>query len=138
MRAPASRLALIITLLFLAGGALVVVLAVVVLVRDGRDDAAWAAVLLGAGVAAWGLWFHQLTDEEHTPAGAEPQAARNRVGTVAMVAVLAGGAYWTVRGPLDRTVAESLLVTAIVLGLWALNRGLDARIRRRRAASEVD
>ena len=32
--------------------------------------------------------------------------------------------------PLDRTVAESLLVTAVVLGLWALNRGLDARTRR--------
>jgi hypothetical protein len=140
VHARTSRLALAITLLFLAGGALVVVVAVVALVRDAGDDAAWAAALFGAGLAAWGLWFNQLADEDEDGAstGAEPRAARSSIGTLAMVAVLAGGAFWVLRGPLDRTLAESLLVTAIVLGLWALNRGLDARIRRRRAAGEVD
>lgn len=133
MHAPSSRLALMITLLFLAGGALVVVFAVVALVRDVGDDAAWAAALFGAGLAAWGLWFHQLADEDDASTGAERRAARHPAGTLAMLAVLAGGAYWVMRSALDRTMAESLLVTAIVLGLWALNRGVDARTRRRAA-----
>jgi hypothetical protein len=133
VHAPSSRLALVVTLLSLAGGALVVVFAVVALVRDVGDDAAWAAALLGVGLAAWGLWFHQLTDEDDAATGVEPRAARHPVGTLAMVAVLAGGAYWMMRSTLDRTMAESLLVTVIVLGLWALNRGFDARTRRRAA-----
>lgn len=136
VHAPASRLALVITLLFLAGGAVVVVLAVAALVRNAGDDAAWAAVLLGVGLAAWGVWFNQLSDHDEAAGATEPRSVRSPVGVVALVAVLAGGAYWMLRGALDRTVAESLLVTAIVLGLWVLNRGLDARGRRRAAGSD--
>lgn len=136
VHAPASRLALAITLLFLAGGAVVVVLAVAALARNAGDDAAWAGVLLGVGLAAWGVWFNQLADQDEAAGGNEPRSVRSPVGVVALVAVLAGGAYWILRGALDRTVAESLVVTAIVLGLWAVNRGLDARTRRRAAGGD--
>lgn len=145
MRAPRSRIASAITLLFLVGGALVVVLAVVAVARDVRDDAAWAAIVLGMALAAWGVWFHRLADadadarsEVGTP-GTAPEAERTPapqsglVGTAAIAGIIVAGGYWLLRGPLDRGVAESVVVAVIVFGLWLLNRSLDARIRRRRA-----
>ena len=147
MRAPRSRIASAITLLFLVGGALVVVLAVVAVARDVRDDAAWAAIVLGVALAAWGVWFHRLADadadadarsEVGTP-GTVPEAERTPapqsglIGTAAIAGIIVAGGYWLLRGPLDRGVAESVVVAVIVFGLWLLNRSLDARIRRRRA-----
>ena len=156
MRAPRSRIASAITLLFLVGGALVVVLAVVAVARDVRDDAAWAAIVLGVALAAWGVWFHRLADadadadadarsEVGTP-GTVPEAERTPapqsglIGTAAIAGIIVAGGYWLLRGPLDRGVAESVVVAVIVFGLWLLNRSLDARIRRRRAdeADEAD
>ena len=150
MRAPRSRIASAITLLFLVGGALVVVLAVVAVARDVRDDAAWAAIVLGAALAAWGVWFHRLADADadadDTIAGTVPEADptptphSGLIGTAAIAGIIVAGGYWLLRGPLDRGVAESVVVAVIVFGLWLLNRSLDARIRRRRAdeADEAD
>jgi uncharacterized membrane protein len=149
VRAPRSRIASTVTLLFLVGGALVVVLAVVAVARDVRDDAAWAAIVLGVALAAWGVWFHRLTDTDTdtdtdaadadpaTEPDRAPTARSGPLGTAAVAGVIVAGGYWLLRGPLDRGVAESAVVTAITLGLWLLNRSLDVRIRRRRA-DEVD
>lgn len=131
MRAPRSRTALVVTITAAAVGAAIVVLAVVALVHDVRDDAAWAALVLGAAVAAWGLWFHGLSGGD---ADRRPRVAVT--GVAATAGILGGGAYWVLRGLLDRTVAEALVVTAIVLGLWALNRTVEAGNRRRRAAGD--
>lgn len=159
VHASRSRLSAAITLLFLVGGAVVVVLAVVAVARDVRDDAAWAAVVLGVALVGWGVWFHRLgvdVAEESGPRATEPgtpatpatlagapgdaaaeqshpAATADPVGTAAVAGVIAAGGYWLVRGPLDRGVAESAVVAAIAFGLWLLNRSLDARIRRRRA-----
>lgn len=131
MRAPRSRTALVVTITAAAVGAAIVVLAVVALVHDVRDDAAWAALVLGAAVAAWGLWFHALSGGD---ADRRPRVAVT--GVAATAGILGGGAYWVLRGLLERTVAEALVVTAIVLGLWALNRTVEAGSRRRRAAGD--
>lgn len=126
MPTPRSRTAAAITLLFLVAGAVVVVLAVVAVARDVRDDAAWAAIVLGLAVAAWGVWFHGITDDT-------PRPRADRLGTVAVAGIIAAGAYWILRGPLDRQVGEAAVVATITFGLWLVNRALDARIRRRRA-----
>lgn len=141
MPARRSRIAAAVTLTFLVGGTAVVVLAVVGVVRRIDDDAAWAALVLGLALAAWGLWFHRLGDRDDD-AGDRDDAApdtratdagvRDPLGTVAIAGIIAAGAYWLLRGPLDRTVAEAAVVAAITLGLWAVNRGVDAVVRRRR------
>ncbi|WP_420368622.1 hypothetical protein [Curtobacterium sp. L1-20] len=151
MRTPRSRIAAAITLLFVVGGVVVVVLAVVGVVRDPRDDAAWAAVVLGAAIAAWGVWFHGLgaddaatTDDAGTAAagtagtaGAPDVRPAGRpgahvLGTAAVAGIVGAGGYWLLRGPLDRGVAEAAVVAAITLGLWLLGRSADAVSRRRR------
>ncbi len=138
MHPPRSRTADAITLGFLVVGLAVIVLALVALVRDVRDDAAWAAVLLGLGVGVWGLWFRRLGTDDAADEATLNRSATGRIGTVAIVVVIAGGAYWLLRGALDRTVAEAVVVTGITLALWMVNRVVDAQIRRRRAAGEAD
>lgn len=145
MPAPRSRLALAILLLFLAGGLAVVVFAVVAVVRDVGDDAAWAAIVLGLALGAWGVWFQRLGAEDDTEGptadatdGAPAERRSGPVGTAAVAGVIAAGGYWLARGPLDRTVAEAVVIVAITVGLWVLNRSLDATIRRRRAAGQID
>lgn len=138
MHPPRSRTADAITLGFLVVGLAVIVIALVALVRDVRDDAAWAAVLLGLGVGVWGLWFRRLGTDDAADEATLNRSATGRIGTVAIVVVIAGGAYWLLRGALDRTVAEAVVVTGITLALWMVNRVVDAQIRRRRAAGEAD
>lgn len=162
MRTPRSRTASTITLLFLAGGALVVVLAVVAVVRDVRDDAAWAAVVLGLAIATWGIWFHGLVGDAATTAdasdavadravradAADPQApsgaagtrprSAGPLGTAAIAGIIGAGGYWLLRGPLDRGVPEAVVVAVITFALWLLNRGVDAVVRRRQAGGAVD
>lgn len=138
MHPPRSRTADAITLGFLVVGLAVIVIALVALVRDVRDDAAWAAVLLGLGVGVWGLWFRRLGTDDAADEATLNRSATGRIGTVAIVGVIAGGAYWLLRGALDRTVAEAVVVTGITLALWMVNRVVDAQIRRRRAAGEAD
>lgn len=129
-------------LLFLAGGLAVVLSAVVAVVRDVRDDAAWAAIVLGLALGAWGVWFHRLGAEDDTDGADAEGAAAERgsgpVGTAALAGVIGAGGYWLARGPLDRTVAEAVVIVGITVGLWVLNRSLDATIRRRRAAGQTD
>lgn len=127
-----------ITLGFLVVGLAVIVIALVALVRDVRDDAAWAAVLLALGLGVWGLWFRRLGTEDAAEEATSNRSSTGRIGTVAMFGILAGGAYWLLRGTLDRTVAEAVFVTGTTLALWLVNRVLDAQIRRRRAAGETD
>ncbi|WP_288468658.1 hypothetical protein [uncultured Curtobacterium sp.] len=138
MHPPRARTADAITLGFLVVGLAVIVLALVALVRDVRDDAAWAAVLLGLGLGVWGLWFRRLGTEDAADEATPNRSATGRIGTVAIVGIIAGGAYWLLRGTLDRTVAEASVVTGITLALWLVNRVLDAQIRRRRAAGDTD
>ncbi|MGW8432198.1 hypothetical protein ACWGJ9_13995 [Curtobacterium citreum] len=138
MHPPRSRTADAITLGFLVVGLAVIVLALVALVRDVRDDAAWAAVLLGLGLGVWGLWFRRLGTEDAADEATSNRSAKGRIGTVAIVGIIAGGAYWLLRGALDRTAAEASVVTGITLALWLVNRVLDAQIRRRRAAGDTD
>ncbi len=138
MHPPRSRSADAITLGFLVVGLAVIVLALVALVRDVRDDAAWAAVLLGLGLGVWGLWFRWLGTEDAADEATSNRSATGRIGTVAIVGIIAGGAYWLLRGTLDRTAAEASVVTGITLALWLVNRVLDAQIRRRRAAGDTD
>lgn len=131
LRAPRSRSALVVTLVAVAVGALIVVLAVLAVVRNVRDDAGWVALGLGVAIAVWGLWFHALLDGV-----GDGRPATAVTGVVATAVILGGGAYWLLRAPLDRSVAEALVVTVIVLGLWTANRLVDAATRGRRAAGD--
>jgi len=142
-----SRLSTVITLVVMIGALVVVVSAVRALVVEVGNDAAWAAVLAGLALAAWGLHFHLLgssapedeTDEQDESAGAAPsrrgRTRTERLGAAAVSVLVASGAYWFLRAELDRTVTESVVVTGIVLGLRLLNRYLDAVIRRRQGGA---
>ena len=131
-----SKLAAAITAAFLLGGAVVVVLAVRGVLADTGDDASWVAIGLGVALAAWGVSFHRLgedesEDEDEGEDGPRPDRT-DRFGVVATIAVVGTGAYLVTRSLLGHSMTAAVAVAAVTVGLSALNKWLDAVLARRK------
>lgn len=123
------------------------VFAVLALLRDPSDDAAWVAVVLGGLFVAWGITFDRLPDDDgdgdgdgdgvddsdHHDQGWTPR----RLNTTLSTGLAMTGAYVVIRA-LGRPV-DTALVGALAWPAWRLvTRILDGVIRWRGARGEAD
>ncbi|SFF60919.1 hypothetical protein [Curtobacterium sp. YR515] len=141
MSAPRSRSALVLLLTAVVAGCAIVVFAVLALLRDPSDDAAWVAVVLGGLFVAWGITFDRIPDDDgdgdddsdHHDQGWTPR----RLNAALSTGLAMTGAYVVIRA-LGRPV-DTALVGALAWPAWRLvNRILDGVIRRRGARGEAD
>ncbi len=132
----------------MVAGCAIVVFAVLALLRDPSDDAAWVAVVLGGLFIAWGITFDRLPDDddgdgdgdhhEHDHDHSHGQGwTPRRLNTTLSTGLAMTGAYVVIRA-LGRPV-DTALVGALAWPAWRLvNRILDGVIRRRGARGEAD
>jgi hypothetical protein len=131
-------------------GCAIVVFAVLALLRDPSDDAAWVAVVLGGLFIAWGITFDRLPDDDdgdgdgdhhehdhdHDHSHGQGWTPR-RLNTTLSTGLAMTGAYVVIRA-LGRPV-DTALVGALAWPAWRLvNRFLDGVVRRRGARGEAD
>lgn len=138
MSAPRSRASLVVLLTAVVAGCAIAVFAVLALLRDPSDDAAWVAAVLGAMFVAWGIAFDRLPDDDHDHHGDHDQDDhdRRRVTNILSTAMAATGAYVVIRA-IGRPV-DSALVGALTWPAWRLvNRVVDGIVRRREARGEA-
>ncbi|WP_156794850.1 hypothetical protein [Curtobacterium sp. BH-2-1-1] len=147
MSAPRSRSAIVLLLTAVVAGCAIVVFAVLALLRDPSDDAAWVAVVLGGLFVAWGITFDRLPDDDddgdgdgdlhhHDHSHGQGWTPR-RLNAALSTGLVMTGAYVVIRA-LGRPV-DTALVGALAWPAWRLvNRLLDGVIRRRGARGEAD
>ncbi|OII23183.1 hypothetical protein [Curtobacterium sp. MCBA15_013] len=144
MSAPRSRSALVLLLTAVVAGCAIVVFAVLALLRDPSDDAAWVAVVLGGLFVAWGITFDRLPDDDDDDDDGDGDHHSHdqgwtprRLNAALSTGLTMTGAYVVIRA-LGRPV-DTALVGALAWPAWRLvNRILDGVIRRRGARGEAD
>lgn len=135
----------------MVAGCAIVVFAVLALLRDPSDDAAWVAVVLGGLFVAWGITFDRLPDDDDDGAGdgdhqnhghgqdqhRAPGWTPRRLNAALSTGLAMTGAYVVIRA-LGRPV-DTALVGALAWPAWRLvTRILDGVVRRRGARGEAD